>query len=363
MKRNKITRMLAIAMATTMSVMCLAGCGQSTEKSTDTSSQGEETATSTTDYPTKEISIVVPWNPGGGTDLTVRQLAEEMGSDLGKRMTVTNMPGASGSVGTQDVFDSEKDGYKILGQGMMAFTNAQVMGLIDVSYKEWVSWAAAYSPNVIVVRKDSPYQTIEELIQAMKDNPNTITAGSAGVGTGGHVGATIFAEGVGATFEHIPYDGGNPAIIATLSGEVDFAAQLSMEMIDMIRSGELIALASLSDTDLIIEGTNGEIVVPSIATIAPDMANILPVGESFGIMVPKGTPEDVVNVIENAYQTAVESDSFKALAEEKGMTILGHDHVETTEFLDKLASVVCWTLYDAGAAEISPETVGIPRID
>lgn len=371
MRKNKKTLIL-LGMALTFAAG-ITGCSSSGGKATtaapaetQSTAAGQETGEtektkSKSDYPTKDITVIVPWNPGGGTDLTVRALVEEMGGDLGKRMTVTNMPGASGSVGMQDVYDSPKDGYKILGHGMMAFTNSQVMGLVDTSYKKWVVWDAAFSPNVIAVRKDSPYKTIEDLIAAMKENPGKITASSAGVGTGGHIGAAVFAKGVDAEFTHIPYEGGNPAIIAALSGEVDFTAQLSMEMIDMIRSGDLIGLACLSDEDLVIDGPSGKITIPSIKSVAPEMEGILPLGESFGIMVPEGTPDDVVEALDGAYKKAVRSEAFKKLADDKGMIVFGYDVVDTSEYLDKLASIVCWTLYDIGSAKISPDTVGIPR--
>ncbi len=364
---NKIRKTLALGVAVCLTVTALAGCGQSNptpSPSPSTAAEGGQNAqqpSTASNYPTKDISVIVPWNPGGGTDLTVRALTDEMANVLGKRMPVTNMPGASGSVGMQDVYDSSRDGYKILGHGMMAFTNSQVMGLTENSYKDWVVWDAAFSPNVVTVRKDSPYKTIDELIEAMKANPGKITVGSAGIGTGGHIGATVFAEGVGVTFEHIPYEGGNPAITATLSGEVDMNVQLSMEMIDLLRSGDLVGLACLSDNDLVIDGVDGEIVIPSIKNVAPEMSKLLPVGESFGILVPKETPEDVISKIDEAYKVAVESDSFKALAESKGMVIFGYGIEQTKEYLDKLASIVCWTLFDTGSAKISPETVGIPR--
>lgn len=375
MRKNK-KAVVSLGMALTLAAAALNGCTGSgsapttaavTEKQTEAATAaGAETAAtekaaSKSDYPNKDVTVIVPWNPGGGTDLTVRALVEEMGNDLGKRMTVTNMPGASGSVGMQDVFDSAKDGYKVLGHGMMAFTNSQVMGLVKSSYKEWIVWDAAFSPNVIAVRKDSPYKSIDDLIAAMKEKPGDITASSAGVGTGGHIGASVFAQGVGVEFEHIPYEGGNPAIIAALSGEVDFTAQLSMEMIDMLRSGDLVGLACLSDNDLVIEGASGTITIPSIKSVAPEMAGILPVGESFGILVPAGTPDDVVAALDSAYKKAVQSDSFKKLADEKGMVVFGYGIDETSAYLDKLAATVCWTLYDIGSAKISPDTVGIPR--
>lgn len=371
MRKNKKTLIL-LGMALTLTAG-LAGCGNSGGEATtaapaetQATSAGAETtaadnAQAKSDYPEKDITVIVPWNPGGGTDLTVRALVEEMSNDLGVRMSVTNMPGASGSVGMQDVYDSPKDGYKILGHGMMAFTNSQVMGLTDTSYKNWVVWDAAFSPNVIAVRKDSPYKTIDDLIAAMKENPGKITASSAGVGTGGHIGASIFAQGIDAEYTHIPYEGGNPAIIAALSGEVDFTAQLSMEMIDMLRSGDLVGLASLSDEDLVIDGPSGQITIPSIKTAVPEMEAMLPLGESFGVMVPDGTPDDVIDALDASYKNAVESESFKKLAEDKGMIVFGYDMVETSDYLDKLASIVCWNLYDNGSAKISPDTLGIPR--
>ena len=375
MRRKQFNKVLATGIAMIMTAASLAGCTTQSSNTAPTTTPAAATAESNTtqaqqtetqpqsNYPTKEITVVVPWNPGGGTDLTVRTLVEEMSGVLGKRMTVTNMAGASGSVGTQDVYDSAKDGYKILGHGMMAFTNSQVMGLTDVSYKEWIVWDAAFSPNVIAVRKDSPYKSIDDLVEAMKADPGKITCSSAGVGSGGHIGATVFTEGLGVTYEHITYDGGNPAIIAALSGEVDFTAQLSMEMVDMLRSGDMVGLACLSDNDMVIEGANGTITIPSIKTIAPDMANMLPVGESFGILVPGETPDDVVAKIDEAYKTAVASESFKKFTEEKGMIIFAYDVDQTSEYLDKLASIVCWTLYDVGSAKISPDTVGIPRLN
>jgi tripartite-type tricarboxylate transporter receptor subunit TctC len=309
-------------------------------------------------YPERDVTMVVPWGAGGGTDLTIRSLAEVMHREMGVNMPVLNMGGASGSLGMQDVWDSPKDGYKILGTSMSSLATVQIMGLADIPYTGWYVWNAAFTPNAIVVKGDSPYQTIEDLIAAMKASPDTITMSSAGVGSSGHVGGVIFAQGVGVTFRHIPYEGGNPAIVATLGGEVVFTAQLLSEMVDYIRSGDLRALASLSDQDMTI----GNIVIPSIKKVAPEMAAMLPMGGSFGIMVPKGTPDNIVNKIDAAYKVAVASKEFANFADNRGMVVFGYDLARTAQYLAASASKNTWTLFDAGVATTSPETFGIPRL-
>ena len=314
------------------------------------------------DYPTRDINIVVPWGAGGGTDLTVRSLASIMQEEIGVNMPVINQGGASGSVGMQDVFDSSRDGYRILGTSMSSITTVQVMGLADIHYTDWYAWNAAFTPNVIVVRGDSPYQTIEDLAQAMLDNPGEIPVGSAGPGSSGHIGAVAFANAIGGSFRHIPYEGGNPAIIATLGGEVEFNAQLLNEMVDYIRSGELRALANMSREDMTLIGTDGStIVIPTIATYAPAIDYMLPLGGSFGLMVPRDTEDDIVSALNTAYTAAVNSQAFADFAADRGMVVFGYDNAQTDAYLSNNASRLTWLLHDEGLTARSPEELGIPR--
>ena len=314
------------------------------------------------EFPSRDISVVVPWGAGGGTDLAVRTLVYEMGNDLGVNMPVSNMPGASGSVGKIDVYGSPSNGYRILGSSMTSVTTAQVMGFSDISHRSWHAWNSAFAPSIVAVRAESPYQTIEELIAALQANPGGVTASSAGIGSSGHIGAIAFADAVGATFNHIPYEGGNPAIIAVLGGEVDFTAQLSSEMIDFIRSGDMRPLAALSPEDMHITDNEGNvIVVPSLAHTAPAVANILPIGASFGLFVPQDTPGDIVATLDAAYHAAVNSATFRNFVDSQGMVFVGMNMTETAAYLDRNASVVSWILYDVGAAPLSPADFGIAR--
>ena len=309
-------------------------------------------------WPEKDITMVVPYNPGGGTDLTTRAVADEMSKVLGKNISVVNTPGASGSVGTLGVWNAPHDGYTMLGNGFMAFVSYPVMGYSKQTHRDWNIWLATLSPNVIAVNENSKYNDITELVQDLKDNPGNVSVGTAGIGTGGHIGIEVLKSQLSFDYKHVPYEGGNPAILAALSGEVDLVPQLSMEMVDMFRGGKLKALAALTENPMEIEGAEP---IPSIATLIPELESIVPLGEAFGIAVPKDTPESVVKKIDAAFKQAMESETLKNFATEKGIEILSYSGDEAQDFVEKLASTVNWALYDGGVAKISPEEFGIAR--
>jgi tripartite-type tricarboxylate transporter receptor subunit TctC len=335
--RTLLTGALSLAL-----VVSLAGCGVKQQSASTTEAK----------WPTKDISVVVPWAPGGGTDLTVRALTTEMSKSLGVNIAVVNTPGANGSVGTKSVWTAKHDGYTLMGAGMMPFTSYPVMGYAENTHKDWIVWTATFSPNVLAVRADSPYKDAKSLLDAFKAKPGAITAGTAGVGSGGHMGIEVVRRAGKIEYKHVPYQGGNPAIIAALGGEVDFTPQLSMEMTDMFRAGKLRALAALSDKPLEIDGVKP---IPSLGDNLPELKKNLPMGEFFGIAVPKDTPPEVVKKIDDAFKKAMQSETLKKFAKDKGVVLLGYGPDESQKNLDKLASVVCWTLYDTGTAKISPE--------
>jgi tripartite-type tricarboxylate transporter receptor subunit TctC len=240
----------------------------------------------------------------------------------------------------------------------MPFTSYQVMGYMDQGHKDWITWTATFSPNVLAVRAESPYKDAKSLLAAFKAKPGAVTAGTAGVGSGGHMGIEIIRRAGKFEYKHVPYQGGNPAIIATLGGEVDFTPQLSMEMTDMFRAGKLIALASLSDKPLEIDGIKP---IPSLGNDLPDLKKTLPMGEFFGLTMPKDAPPEAIKKIDEAFKKAMQSETMKKFAKDKGVVLVGYGPEESLKKLDNLASVVCWTLFDTGTAKISPEKFKIPK--
>lgn len=319
-----------------------------------------KSTTSETKWPTQDITMIVPYPPGGGTDLTVRALADEMAKELKVSITVVNSPGASGSVGTIAAWNKPHDGYTIVGNGMLAFASYPVMGYTDKTYKDYYLWVATYSPNVVVTKADNAkYADMNALLAALKANPGQVKVGTAGVGTGGHIGMEVIKAGTKVDYKHVPYQGGAPAIVAGLSGEVDIVPQLSMEMLDMIKAGKFKALATLMDKPMKVAGGPD---IPSIVEFAPEMKPLLPMGESFGFMLPKDTPAPVIKAIDAAYKKAVNGETLKKFAEQKGVVILGLSGEEAQAHVAKLSQIVGWTLFDSGAAKISPEKFGIERL-
>ncbi len=203
------------------------------------------------------------------------------------------------------------------------------------------------------------YKAMPDLLAALKAKPGEITFGTAGVGSGGYMGAEVLKLGTKIPYKHIAYQGGAPAIIGGLSGEVDIVPQLLMEMVDHIRAGKMNALAVLMDQPFKLSGAAD---IPAITASVPDIKPYLPMGESFGIMVPKDTPAHVVKAIDEAFKIAVKSDTVKKFAAEKGSVVLALSGDEAQAHVAKLSSIVSWTLFDGGTAKISPEKFGFPRL-
>ncbi|MCC8189646.1 MAG: tripartite tricarboxylate transporter substrate binding protein [Planctomycetes bacterium] len=310
------------------------------------------------DWPNKNINLTVPYNAGGTTDLTARSLANGMSQVLGVTINVTNTPGAGGSAGSLNVQNARLDGYSLLANGMLAFVTMPVNGYTDKTFRDWDIWLATFAPNAFIVPKDSPYNTITDLVEAIRANPGSITAGTAGIGTGGHFGAEVLRAVAGADYKHITYPGGAAAVTATLSGEVDFCPQLLAEYKDLIIAGEVKVLASLAEED--IEIAPG-VVIPSITKSYPETADMLPMGEVTGILVPKGLDESVLAKIDAAFESAVEQKEFLDFCELKSFVVTPMGRAESQEFLEKFGSRACYILFDAGAVTIDPATFGFTK--
>ena len=309
-------------------------------------------------YPSKTINMTVPYGAGGTTDLTARALAKVMGQELGTTINVVNTPGAGGSAGSLNVQNAKVDGYTMLANGMLAFVTMPVNGYTDKTYREWDIWIATYAPNAIIVPKNSPYNTIEDLIAAIKARPGQITAGTAGIGTGGHFGAEVIKAIAGADYKHITYEGGGPALTATLAGEVDFCPQLLAEFKDLIISGDVKCLATLSDED--IELAPG-VVVKSILHSFPQAKNVVPMGEVTGILIPNGLGEENLAKIDKAFAVAVKDQAFLDFAKQRSFTVNPMGRSESQKYLDTFASKANYLMWDAGAVSIDPAKFGFVR--
>ena len=305
--------------------------------------------------PTKPITVIVPWSAGGATDLTTRILASEMEKVLGQRIAVVNTPGASGAIGMKNAYDAPKDGYTWTANADTSIINYPIMDQMKLTFRDWIQWYALFTPNIISVTADYAAKDLPDLIRLMKEKPEQVAVASAGVGSSGHTALEIFQSVLGVKARHVPYQGGNPAVVATVAGESNVVMQLSMEEADMIRAKKLRPLANTSDRPLNVSGFGD---VPPVTKWYPNFPSV---GSYFGLMVPQGMPADIVAAISKAFEVAAKSEALKKFAQEKAVFPVDLKEGAAMAAVEKSASVVAWTLYDVGAAKISPAQFNIPK--
>lgn len=304
--------------------------------------------------PSGPVSIVVPWAAGGSTDQVVRILANEIEEALGSSVVVVNQPGASGSVGTKSVLDGKHDGYTWASGAAADLGTYAVLDMLDTSISDWHLYLAVANVAVVGANPNSGLDTFDDFLAALEEGD--VTVATAGLSSAGHNAIEQVVQAAGGTYEHVTYDGGNPAVIAAVAGETDVTTQLSVEQAEMIRGNRLKPLAVISSTPISIDGY-GEI--PPITDWLPD---IQVADNYFGIWIPTDAPEEVVATMDAIWEDAImNSDVLESYALERG-ALFGPSYGETAQ--ERAMAVVssqAWTLYDSGKAEVSPDSVGIPR--
>lgn len=308
--------------------------------------------------PDKPINLIVPWGAGGSTDRSSRTTAGIVEEHLGQKIVVVNQPGASGSVGTKSCLDAPRDGYTWTAGAAKDLGNYKVQGILDTVIQDWHLFLNVAMPQVVSVNVDTPYQTFDDLLKAFKENPGQVKVATAGINSSGHTAIEQIKKYTGIEYKHVTYDGGNPAVIATVAGEAEMVPQLSVEEVDMLRAGKLRALAVLTSEPLELEGYG---TIPPITNWIPDFKTA-PI--YFGIFIPKGVPDDVINTLGKIWDDVMkQSPELKKFAAENAVVFDPAWGEEAQEKAFPMIQLDAWLKYDAGQAKISPEEVGIPRLE
>ncbi|WDR02892.1 tripartite tricarboxylate transporter substrate binding protein [Devosia algicola] len=306
--------------------------------------------------PDKPVTIIVPWSAGGSTDSVTRVLAGDLEEALGQTVVVVNQPGAAGSVGTTDAWNADHDGMTWAAGAALDLGTYQVLGMLDVPITDWAVYLHIANVAVVGVNPDAGFADFGELLAAMKDKPGEITVATAGVTSGGHNAMESIAQTAGVEYRHVSYDGGNPAVLATVSGETQVTTQLASEQAEMIRAGRIIPLAVLADTPLNIEGF-GE--VPSITKWIPDIKTA---NNYFGIWTPKDVPPEVLETMNEIWADNIANS--KALSDYAGQrgAILDPSSGDAAiaAAMPALTQNV-WLMFDGGKAENNPADYGFER--
>ncbi len=306
--------------------------------------------------PTKPITVIVPWGAGGSTDQVVRLLAKEIEGALKQSVVIVNQPGASGSIGTKAVLEAPKDGYTWgSGAAKDAGTYA-VTGLLNTKLDDWHLFLGVINSSVIGVNPNTPYKSVDDLIKAMKAKPGGVTVATAGVNSSGGAALGSFSQGAGVQARQVTYDGGNPAVIATAGGETEVTTQLAVEQAEMIRAGRIRPLAVVGTKSLALEGVAE---IPSITKALPSF----PASDNyFGIFVPKGVPNEVVQTLEMIWKdTIAKSDALKKYATSKGAIVAVVSGDEAKKAVLPAVKETAWGLWDRKEGKVDPASVGIPR--
>ena len=306
--------------------------------------------------PTKPITIIVPWGAGGSTDQVTRVVAGELEGPLGQKVVIVNQPGASGSVGTKGALDAPHDGYTWAAGAAADLGAYKVKGLLDTTWNDWELFLSVANVSVVAVNADSPYKTFQDLIDAMKAKPGMIPVATAGQLSAGHNAMEAIVKYTGVKYKHVTYDGGNPAVIATVAGEAEVTTQLAVEEADMLKGGKLRALAVLDDKPLTLKGY-GEI--PPVTQWIPNFAAA---PNYFGIWVPADAPKEVRAAFEQAWKSAIaNSQKLKDYANERGAVFNPYSGDEAKKKAMPYLQIIAWNYFDGGTATVSPDTIGIPK--
>jgi tripartite-type tricarboxylate transporter receptor subunit TctC len=273
--------------------------------------------------PEQPITIIVPWSAGGSTDQVTRVVAGELEDALGQKVVIVNQPGASGSVGTKNAWEAPHDGYTWAAGAASDLGTYPVLGMLDTKLDDWALFLDVANVAVIGVNPDSPYQD---------------------------------AQQTGVAYKHVTYDGGNPAVIATVAGETEVTTQLASEQAEMIRAGRLRPLAVIGTEPLELAGYG---TIPPVTEVLPDISLAT---NYFGIWTPKDVPPEVLETMTAVWQDKIaDSKVLKDYAADRGALFTPYYGDDAHDRAMGMVRQNAWLLYDGGKAANSPDQFGIER--
>ncbi len=267
-------------------------------------------------FPSRPITIVVPYPAGGPVDIVARLIAQEASGNLGQPITVDNRGGAAGTIGTQLVARAEPDGHTlVLGTNQTHATNQSL--LKSIAYDGVKDFAPVIGiadiQHVLVVRKDLAATSVEELVKLAKDKPGTLNYGSTGVGSASHLCAELFRTKADIAVQHVPFRGSAPMLQELLGDRLDFAFATLPSVISQIDSGALVALA--------VASAKRAARLQAIPTLAEAGVDDVEADAWFTLFAPAKTPPAAIERLYAAISAALKRDEPKAALVGQGMTL------------------------------------------
>jgi tripartite-type tricarboxylate transporter receptor subunit TctC len=300
------------------------------------------------DYPTKPITMIVPFPPGGVADIVGRPLAAAMEKTLKQPVIVVNRAGAGGAVGMTAAAKSAPDGYTVLTtlSSISIFPVSDPLNGKPAPYElsDFAPIALLTAdPTILVVRADGPYKTIKEFIAYAKANPGKINYSSSGVYGTLHVAMEMFANAAGIELFHVPYQGGGPALQALLGGQVQALASGPSPAAAQMKAGKVLALAGWGDKRVSV--------LPEVPTFKELGFKDVEFYIWSGLVVPAGTPQAAQRKLREAVRAAVKDEAFAGAMTKVGSPVTYLDAPEFKKFWDADAARLKVALQKIGKVE------------
>jgi tripartite-type tricarboxylate transporter receptor subunit TctC len=257
-------------------------------------------------YPVKPVRMVLPFPPGGGTDVVGRLLAQKLGQALGQQVIVDNRAGAGGRIGTELVAKSPPDGYTLM------LGTSSVMGTGPALYQKLpfrmpgdfapIS-LVAYTAYVLVTHPSVPASSVKQLIALARSKPGRLTYASSGAGGAAHLSGELFSSMAGVKMIHVAYKGSSPGMFSVMSGETDIMFNNTLPALPQVKNGRLRALAVTTAQRFVL--------LPDVPTVAESGLPGFEVQQNYGVLAPAGTPRDIVNRLNQEIAKAMQTDDAR----------------------------------------------------
>ena len=278
-------------------------------------------------YPDRPVRIIVPFTPGGGSDIAARVMSEGMARELGQPVIVDNKPGAGTVIGNDFVAKSAPDGYTLL---LASFAFA-VMPSVQpkLPYAGIGAFAPVVligrSPNVLLVNASKPFRSVADLVAAARKDPGALSYASFGNATSAHLAGALFAHLAGVDLTHVPYRGSGPALTDLLAGRVDMLFATAATVAGAVSGGRLRALA--------VTTAGRSAAYPDLPTVAEAGVPGYAAEGWYGLYAPAGTPREVIDRLNAAANQAVRAEAFQRQLAEEGLSIVGGQPAQLDEYV------------------------------
>jgi tripartite-type tricarboxylate transporter receptor subunit TctC len=282
----------------------------------------------TFNWPDKPIRIIVPYTPGGGTDAVTRQLVERISAEQKWSFIIDNKPGGGGNIGLEITAKAKADGYTLgMGQTSNLAINPAAMSKMPFDAQKDLTPIAliAEQPTILVVKADSPFKNLTDLLKAAKNNATELKLASAGTGTVGHLAGELLSKRADFHFLHIPYKGAAPAITDLLGGQTELMFATPQAVLGLIRSEKLRALAVTSSQRMGV--------LPEIASIAESAYPKFQAVDWKVLVAPSSTPLDILQKLNSSIERALAQTPFIEQLKLEGSAPMGGNLAKVQTFV------------------------------